>query len=139
MRPRKVSAILRDSNVVQLARTDSVREAARQMKAHGCGSVLVTEGTRLLGIFTERDLVNKIVADGRDPDATTAGEVMTANPKTVESDEAAIVALRMMDDGGFRHLPVVDDGRVVGVLSRRDFPIDVAAQIENERRIWDKV
>ena len=64
---------------------------------------------------------------------------MTANPMTVGPQEPAISALRLMEDSGFRHLPVVDDGRILGVVSRRDFAGEDKARLEDERRIWEKV
>jgi CBS domain-containing protein len=136
---RKIRDVIRRDEIYQLSQQDTVRNAADLMKARKCGSVLVTAGDALIGIFTERDVVFRVVAEGRDPQATKLGEVMTANPVTVGPQEPAISALRLMEDSGFRHLPVVEDGRILGVVSRRDFAGEDKARLEDERRIWEKV
>ncbi len=139
MATRKIRDIIRRDEIYQLAQADTVRSAADLMKARKCGSVLITAGDALVGIFTERDVVFRVVAEGRDPEKTKLGEVMTANPQTVGPQESAISALRLMEDAGFRHLPVVEDGRILGVVSRRDFAGVDKARLEDERRIWEKV
>lgn len=121
MARRIIPDVVRNQRLVALAPTNSVREAARFMQHRNVGAVLIMEGDLLVGIFTERDMVGRVVADGLDPDLTPLGQVMTANPTTVPPTELAPAALRLMDDRGFRHLPVVDQGRVVGIVSRRDF------------------
>jgi len=131
--------VIRRDEIYQLSQQDSVRSAADLMKARKCGSVLITAGDALVGIFTERDIVFRVVAEGRDPEKTRLGEVMTANPQTIGPHEPAIGALRLMEDAGFRHLPVVEDGRILGVVSRRDFSGLDKARLEDERRIWEKV
>lgn len=97
----------------------SVGEAARMMKEGKVGAVLVVEGGRLVGIFTERDAVYRVMAPGREPDATPLAEVMTPEPKTVAPDESFGYALLLMHEHGIRHVPVVEDGRPVGVVSAR--------------------
>jgi CBS domain-containing protein len=93
-------------------------EATRRMASRGVGAVVVLEGERLAGILTERDIL-KAVAGGLRPDARVS-EWMTRHPETVESDDETDHAASLMIHGGFRHLPVVDEGRVVGILSIRD-------------------
>ena len=93
-------------------------EAARRMASRGVGAVVVLDGDRLAGIVTERDVL-KAVAAGLREDARVS-EWMTRHPETVESGEATDHAAALMIHGGFRHLPVVDEGRVVGILSIRD-------------------
>ena len=136
---RRIRDVIRRDEIYQLSQQDTVRGAADLMKARKCGSVLITAGDALIGIFTERDVVFRVVAEGRDPAKTRLGEVMTANPITIGPQEPAISALRLMEDSGFRHLPVVDDGRILGVVSRRDFAGEDTARLEQERRIWEKV
>ena len=136
---RRIRDVIRRDEIYQLSQQDTVRGAADLMKARKCGSVLITAGDALVGIFTERDVVFRVVAEGRDPAKTKLGEVMTANPITVGPQEPAISALRLMEDSGFRHLPVVEDGRILGVVSRRDFAGEDKARLEDERRIWEKV
>jgi CBS domain-containing protein len=107
--------------LLALPRTASVREAARCMCERQVGAVLVTDDGALEGIFTERDLMHRVVAAGRDPDRTPLAEVMTPDPDTVAADDYAIDALSLMSERGYRHLPVLHDGRLVGIVSRRDF------------------
>lgn len=140
MARRIIPDVVRNQRLVALAPSNHVREAARFMQHRNVGAVLVMEGDKLVGIFTERDMVGRVVADGLDPDITPLSQVMTANPVTVAPNELAPVALRLMDDKGFRHLPVVDNGHVVGIVSRRDFSgiekaQEEAAQLPDERRI----
>jgi CBS domain-containing protein len=97
----------------------TVGEAATLMGERRAGSALVMEGERLLGIFTERDIV-KALGQHFDAAGHTVSEWMTANPVTVPPDTPVRQALERMIQGGFRHLPVVDDDSVVGVVSMRD-------------------
>ena len=93
-------------------------DAAKRMAERGVGAVLVLEGESLAGILTERDVL-KAVASGYREDASV-GEWMTRHPETIESSDATEHAADLMIHGGFRHLPVVDEGQVVGILSIRD-------------------
>ena len=93
-------------------------DAARRMAQRGVGAVLVLEGERLTGILTERDLL-KAVAAGFTDEARVS-EWMTKQPETVEPDESTDHAASLMIHGGFRHLPVVEGGRAIGILSIRD-------------------
>jgi CBS domain-containing protein len=97
---------------------DRLGEAAKRMVARGVGAVLVMEGDRLEGILTERDLM-RAVATGYSDDARV-GDWMTRQPETVDASDATDHAASLMIHGGFRHLPVVDQGRVVGIISIRD-------------------
>ncbi len=101
---------------------ETVRGAVEHMAENGCGSVLVMEGQSLLGIFTERDLLVRVVAAGLDPARTPVREVMTTDPGTIGAEEPVEEAIRRMNEGSVRHLPVIDGDRVLGVLSTRDIP-----------------
>ena len=90
------------------------------MKQHNVGALLVVDHTRLIGIFTERDALFRLLAEGRDPHTTRLSDVMTAQPQTIHPDEPFLRALRMMHEGKFRHLPVVEFDRPLGVVSVRD-------------------
>jgi len=96
----------------------SLSEAAREMEERGVGAVLVLAGERLEGVFTERDVL-RAVARGQVGEASV-GDFMTPHPETIEPDETTEHAAVLMIHGGFRHLPVVEAGKVVGILSIRD-------------------
>lgn len=96
-----------------------VSEAAKLMANKNVGAVMVVEGARLIGIFTERDIVYRVVARGLDAQTTRLADVMTPAPDTIDSDKPFGYALLRMHKGGFRHLPVIDDGNVVGIVSAR--------------------
>ncbi len=94
-----------------------VADVVELMRKQLVGCVLVCDGPKLIGLFTERDLLRRVLAPGR-PLSTPVRECMTANPVTVKPKESVSAALKRMDEGGYRHLPVVDEaGKVVGVLS----------------------
>ena len=105
-------------NLLTVEASESVTDAVRQMDERRVGAVLVLEGTRLVGVFTERDVL-RAVAHGLTP-AAVVGDWMTRGPETIEPDDTAEHAAVLMIHGGFRHLPVVDAGKVVGILSIRD-------------------
>ncbi|WP_285568634.1 CBS domain-containing protein [Actinoallomurus iriomotensis] len=99
-------------------------EAARLMRDENVGDVLVTQDGMLCGLLTDRDIVVRAVAEGRDLTATRLADVCSAGIVTVSPDEAAEVALRLMRDRAVRRLPVVEDGRPVGVVSVGDLTSD---------------
>ena len=99
---------------------DTVQTAAERMAEHRCGSILVCDGGKLRGIFTEGDLLVRVVAARRDPARTKLFEVMTPDPDTVAASEPVVEAVRQMDACGYRHLPVVEAGRVIGMISIGD-------------------
>ncbi len=117
---RSLRTIVTGRPPVTVTRTATVVEAARQMKQRNVGSVLVVDGARLVGIFTERDALFRVLAAERDPSATRMSEVMTPQPQTLTADEPFLRALRVMHEGRFRHLPVVEQGRPIGIVSVRD-------------------
>jgi len=98
----------------------TVNDAARLMAEKNVGAVLVVEREQLLGIFTERDAVFRVIARGLDARTTTLGAVMTAAPKTVEPEDTFGFALLMMYENGFRHVPVLENGKPVGIVSARN-------------------
>jgi CBS domain-containing protein len=98
----------------------TVLEVARLMVAHNIGAVPVMRDGRLVGIFSERDLLKRIVAEGRDPKTTRVGEVMTPDPLVVEPDERVEHCMIVMKQHNFRHLPVCQGERMVGIVSLRD-------------------
>ncbi len=109
--------------LITVAGDVTVFEAVRTMASSAIGAVLVLDGDdRVHGIFTERDLMTKVVSKDLDPKTTRVTDVMTVDVKTARVDDAAIDCLELMAAGKFRHLPVVDaDGHPIGMLSQRDF------------------
>jgi CBS domain-containing protein len=97
----------------------AVSKAARQMAKRNVGAVLVMEKGHLVGIFTERDAVFRVIARGLDPLTTPLIDVMTATPKTVAADKSFGYALLLMHENGFRHLPVIENGKLIGIVSAR--------------------
>jgi len=120
MSARTIRSIIEGQELITAQTNVSVLEAARLMKQHRVGAIVVVEGEKLAGVFTERDALFRVVAEGRDPGTTELGAVMTPNPKTVQADSAFSLALQMMYEGGFRNVPVVENGRPVGLVSARD-------------------
>ena len=117
---RPVRSIIEDQKPITACADITVAAAARLMKEHRIGAILVLQDSRLAGIFTERDALFRVIAEGRDPKKTRIAEVMTANPRTIAPDRPFGHALHLMHEGGFRHVPVVDNGRPLGVVSARD-------------------
>jgi CBS domain-containing protein len=97
----------------------SVARASKLMAKKNVGAIMVVDEKRLVGIFTERDAVFRVIAEGLDPRATRIDEVMTPQPATVTPDEMFGKALMLMHEGGFRHVPVVKNGEPVGIVSSR--------------------
>jgi CBS domain-containing protein len=117
---RSVRSVVANQTPLTAPKTTTVLEAAHLMKAQGKGALLVVEGSKLIGIFTERDALFRVIAAGRDPVATPVSEVMTPQPQTIHPDEPFLHAMRIMHRGGFRHLPVAEHGRPLGMVSARD-------------------
>ena len=121
MPKRMIRNLLEGRVLVTASKETTVRVACRLMTERRIGALLVVENNRIAGIFTERDALNKILSAGLDPDTTQLGQVMASNPQTITADKPLSYALYMMAEGGFRHVPVVDqDGTPVGMVSARD-------------------
>lgn len=134
-----IRSVIEPRKLVVAAPDTSVAAAARSMKEGKVGAVLVVEEGRLTGIFTERDALFRVMARGLDPEATLLGDVMTRDPITVEPDETFGYALLVMHENGFRHAPVVESGRPVGMVSAR-YALDpeleeFAAEAERRKHI----
>jgi len=120
MSGRTIRSIIEGQELITAPKSMPVGDAARLMKQHKVGAILVVEGDKLVGVFTERDALFRVVAEGRDAAITELGAVMTQNPRTVQADSPFSLALQMMYEGGFRNVPVVENGRPVGLVSARD-------------------
>jgi CBS domain-containing protein len=116
----------------------TVGEACQRMRERAADAVLVADGAgRLLGIFTGHDAVHPVLAEARDADRTTLAEVMTRDPATLPLRAAAMEALRLMRDGGFDHVPVVEDGRAVGLVSHGHFLGLEQTRLEEETQTFE--
>ena len=137
---RQLHDIVFDQKPLTLPPTATVKEACQAMRDRRAGSVLVTEADgALVGIFTGRDAVCRVLAVGADATATRLVDVMTANPATMSPRHTAIDALRLMWDKGFRHVPLLKTGKVVGVVSRGDFQGYEHSRHEQERELWENM
>jgi CBS domain-containing protein len=117
---RPIRSIIEQQPPVSANPDMTVAAASRLMKAKRIGALLVVDGGRLAGIFTERDAVFRVIAEGRPPEKTRLVEVMTPNPRTIGPDRPFGHALHLMHEGEFRHVPVVENGRALGMVSARD-------------------
>lgn len=118
--PRPIRSIIEDQEVISCPSDITVSEAALLMKQHDIGALMVVDDGKLVGVFTERDALFRVVAEGRDTQGTRLADVMTANPQTIGPDKPFSDALQMMHAGRYRHVPVVESGRPVGMISARD-------------------
>jgi CBS domain-containing protein len=136
MTNRRMDEIIRHQHPITMPTTSSVREACGKMHEHRIGAVLVTDDKgSLAGIFTGRDLVRMIAAGHSTKTALHAA--MTADPQTMPPGHHAIDALRVMRDGGFRHIPVVEEGRIMGIVSRGDFRGLEHDRLDVETGYWE--
>jgi CBS domain-containing protein len=113
------------SNVVTLRQDTSVTEAARAMRDSDIGDVIVVdEGERLQGILTDRDIVVRAIADGRDPAAVKVGEICSGEVATLSPDDRLEHAVNLMRDRAVRRVPVVEGERAIGIVSIGDLAIE---------------
>jgi CBS domain-containing protein len=137
---RKMSDFVRRQDPVTLPPHATVKEACRRMRERRVGAVLVTDGDRrLVGIFTGRDAVHRVLAEGRSAMRTKLADVMTPDPKTMPPHKSAIDALRLMEDARIRHLPVIAEGKVVGIVSRFDFSGLEIDRLEEEIGLFERI
>lgn len=140
MKRRIIPDVVRNFQIFTLAPTATAREAAQIMAEQSVGAVMVVNGQGLLvGIFSERDLVNRVVAADRDAAEMKLEDVMTRDPVTVDPDSCAIEALNQMAAHHIRHLPVVRYGRPIAMVSVRDLYGALCAELEedlNERQAF---
>lgn len=116
--------------LVTMSPMTPVSSAAREMMERRIGAVLIVDDGTLQGIFTERDALVRVLAQSRDPQTTLVAEVMTRDPDTIGPDETVVHALSIMNERGYRHLPVVDDDRIVGIVSIRDLYRSIKSQMD---------
>jgi CBS domain-containing protein len=135
---RRLSDIVYNQHPLTMHSSATVKEACERMRERGVGSVLITDDVgHLVGIFTGRDAVCRVLANGHHAENTALSAVMTANPVTMPPDKTAIDALRMMWDGGFRHVPVAKGGKVLGVVTRGAIKGCEQDRLDEERDLWE--
>jgi len=117
---QRIRSVMERKKVLMSARDTSVSEAARMMAKKNVGAVMVIQDKRLVGIFTERDAVFRVIAKGLDARTTPLSEVMTPAPRTIGPDESYGRALLMMHENGFRHVPVIENDEPIGIVSSRN-------------------
>ncbi len=117
---KKLRDIMRPGFLFVVQRNATVTEAVRMMATHNVGIVNVLDGDRLVGVFSERDVVRRVVDRGLDPARTSVGDVMTADLVVADADEDYQSAMRKMDQANIRHLPVVSEGGLLSMISIRD-------------------
>lgn len=139
MTNRPIAYIVKDQKPVILHSNQTLQEACKRMSKRRVGAVLVTgDDHRLCGIFTGRDAV-RALGEAKDPAVTPLADVMTPEPVTIGPDRTAIDALRILVDCGFRHLPVVREGKIIGIVSRGDFKGMELDRLEDETGLWERI
>jgi len=128
---RSIRTLIADKESITCSESMSVGDAARVMKRNRIGAIMVVEDEQLIGIFTERDALFRVLADNRDQ-STPVRDVMTRNPLSISPDKPFAEALQIMHEGRFRHVPVVENGRAVGMVSASD-----AMGPELEAFVWE--
>jgi CBS domain-containing protein len=114
-----VKDVMKPNKMLSASPEMTVLEAAKLMKKKRAGAVLVMQNARLVGIFTERDIAFRVVAAKLDPRTTILADVLTASPATVEANQSFGFAMLLMHEKGFRHVPVLEDGKPIGIVSSR--------------------
>lgn len=122
--------MIKDRELPSVQTGATVRDACHVLDRYNVGALVVLDGEWLLGVLSERDIIRKCLGQDRRSDETTVDEVMTADPKTVTASEGLNDALAHMTDGRFRHMPVMEDGRCIGLLSIRDIPTEYRMMYE---------
>ena len=115
-----VKDVMERKNALTLPPDTTVSKAAVMMAKKNVGAVMVVEQEKLLGIFTERDALFRVIAPGRDAGSTRLAEVMTPEPHTVDPHKSYGYALVMMQEHGFRHAPVIENGKPIGIVTSRN-------------------
>ncbi len=133
MHRKIIPDVVREQNICELPENSTVYEAARQMAECDVACVVVTNEDGLLqGVVTERDVTRRLVSQGLDPKSATLKEIMTKSPDTLAPGDTAGDALELMRVRNFRHLPVVDNGKIVGMVSLRDLYATVKSELEED-------
>ena len=116
----RICDLIKDQETYQAELGHTVLQAVQAMVEHNIGAVPVVHKGKLVGIFSERDLMSRVVAEGRDPRSTCMAEVMTDDPLTISTTEDVETCMALMRRHSFRHLPVCHEGQLIGMVSLRD-------------------
>lgn len=130
-----ISDLLKNQAVISAEPHQTVLEVARLMVDHNIGAVPIIQHGRLLGIFSERDLMNRVVVGGKDPARTLVDQVMTEDPMTVQPGDSLETCMTLMRRHGFRHLPVCADRVLSGFISLRDILLHDLNEKDDEVRM----
>jgi CBS domain-containing protein len=117
---QRIRSVMEKKKLLTAPPGTTVSQAAKLMAGKNVGAIMVVENEQLIGIFTERDALVRVIARGRDTKTTPLAEVMTADPQTVDPGKSFGSALLMMHENGYRHVPVVENGKVIGIVSSRN-------------------
>ncbi|OGA10461.1 MAG: hypothetical protein A3G26_08920 [Betaproteobacteria bacterium RIFCSPLOWO2_12_FULL_65_110] len=117
---QRIRSMMEQEKLLTAPPETTVSNAAKLMASKKAGAVMVVENQRLVGIFTERDAVFRVIARGHDARTTRLADVMTTAPQTVDPDKSYGYALLLMHKNGFRHVPVIENGKPIGIVSSRD-------------------
>jgi CBS domain-containing protein len=130
-----IRQLLKDRETYTVDGSQSVLDVAKFMVERNIGAVPVLERGKLVGIFSERDIMKRVLAEGRDPKKLRVSEVMTAEPLTVTADESFENCMVLMKKHGFRHLPIIDGQKLAGLLSLRDLLLHEVDEKDGEMRM----
>ena len=128
-----IKNVMDPNRFLTAAPDQTVSDAASMMQTRNVGAVLVIADGKLMGIFTERDAVFRVIAKGLDPTTTRLAGVMTVEPITLSPEKSYGHALLLMQENGFRHVPVVQNGVPIGIISSRN-----AMDPEMEQFVWEE-
>lgn len=131
----RIMDLIKDQDTYQADLGHSVLETVRAMVERNIGAVPILHNGKLVGIFSERDLMSRVVAEGRDPGSTCVAEVMTDDPLTISTHEDLETCMTLMRRHGFRHLPVCHENHLVGMVSLRDILLHDLDEKDDEMRM----
>ena len=125
-----VGKLIEGQTLAEIETGSTTREACEVMCRLDVGAVVVMDGQQLVGVLSERDVIRKVVCRGLHTAETPVTDIMTVAPRTIDTDGNLAQALEIMSDGGFHHIPVLDNGRTIGLLSADDIPEEYRMMLE---------
>ena len=129
---KKLSDVMNARKFVFLSPDATAATAAKKMLERQVGAIAVMSGSALVGIVTERDINFRLVATGRNPSTTVLGDIMTPSPRTFAPDTLVVEALDVMEQHGYRHVPIEESGEIIGIVSLRDIFMEVQRALEKD-------